>query len=1270
MPSLLRIIFIIIAFASLFSGIAQTPSYIHFTPEWGLPSRQVYSTMRDSVGYIWVCTNRGVAKFDGYDFSVYSVEHGLPSHDIWGAFQDEEGKIWLSTYNEVLYFKDGQFHRCYKGSMEEFMIHRYYERAGSGLYFTTDKESGNLYEVIADTVRPTGLFEHEKVIGIARNHEQDTYVATIVDGIALYKKSLDSLTLELQLKSQKPFIQRAVWFDSKWCFFTQDSLYTYDFMNVRSVNLSDVLKQDLILDRLILVSEHKLGLVTSKGTFMVDREFNLIPEMAFLNDLNCNFIREDSYQNVWVSTTDGLYLLPSGNISSNQIYLPQTPTQNSCTKLAHDFNHRIWVGTKSGELFILDGQELVSCFDFQDQFGGRNIRAIHFVSNRRMLIGGDFGFAVLSNRASDKHIWHADRFFPGNFKHISQSHSGKIFVSAAEGVYLFDTLHNALDTIYKGRVYATAFDAENARLAIGKKDGLFIKHQDSLNARPTFHKQLDKPVNDIHLDASGRLWVATDGYGIYVLDKNLRQRVFLENKIVKSIIEDENGRLWAITPDELIKYTFTGKEPKQPDFQLVNLERYTAAREFNDISLVDGKIILTTGRGVKLFHADLLLTQRGQPNLHISKVTVNGKDLELRQNYELKHDQNQIQIHYVGISYQSLGAIKYRTKLEGKGIQTEWEETEVRYKELFGLQPGTYTFRISATNSSMDTPLEEKITFKILPPWYGQLWAQTLAGILIFCLLAFVFRIAMARKARQLEYQNLKEIDIIKSRFYTYLTHEFQSPLSIIKGISEELLFKPNSAPYDSIALINHNADYLSGLVKQLLDLRKLEVAEMEVNQVYGDVVSYLGYLIDSLQALAVKKQITLQLIAPESGIPMWYDPEKVNIIIRNLISNAIKFTPPGGKIEAIAEQKDQQLILQVRDNGIGIEEEAVSKIFGFFQQPDHRGIAQMPGYGIGLSLVRELMRLLQGTIAVESTPGKGATFILKFPVEDKMSASPVLPLQFEKPELAAKGAVPGKATIPTLLIVEDNEHVAELLTLVLQTDYHIIRAANGLEGLEAARLSIPEIVISDVLMPEKDGFWLCTELKKDPLTDHIPVVLLTGLGEDSKTYGWKSGADAFIAKPFLPTELRARIEQLLLSQVRLREKYRRESYVEELVQRLHSKELSPRPDEEFLVNTMKIIVDNLSDSQFDVETLARELNLSRSQLFRKFNSLLQQPPKTFILSIRLTTAKKMVLETQKPIKQIAYETGFSSPNFFARQFRKSFGKSPSAFRKSGGENL
>jgi YesN/AraC family two-component response regulator len=241
---------------------------------------------------------------------------------------------------------------------------------------------------------------------------------------------------------------------------------------------------------------------------------------------------------------------------------------------------------------------------------------------------------------------------------------------------------------------------------------------------------------------------------------------------------------------------------------------------------------------------------------------------------------------------------------------------------------------------------------------------------------------------------------------------------------------------------------------------------------------------------------------------------------------------------------------------------------------------------------------------------------------------------------------------------------------MVLQTDYHIIRAANGLEGLEAARLSIPEIVISDVLMPEKDGFWLCTELKKDPLTDHIPVVLLTGLGEDSKTYGWKSGADAFIAKPFLPTELRARIEQLLLSQVRLREKYRRESYVEELVQRLHSKELSPRPDEEFLVNTMKIIVDNLSDSQFDVETLARELNLSRSQLFRKFNSLLQQPPKTFILSIRLTTAKKMVLETQKPIKQIAYETGFSSPNFFARQFRKSFGKSPSAFRKSGGENL
>lgn len=1266
MSILLRFIPVIAIIVFSTPGTAQTPNYIHFTPELGLPSRQVYSTMRDSVGYVWVCTNRGLAKFDGYSFSVFNLEHNLPSLDIWGTFQDEEGKIWLSTFNEVIYFKDGQFHKCTKDSSAHFFIYRYYEREGDGVYFTTDQDTGNLYEVVHDTVRQIHSFDNEKVIGIGSANERQTYFATADDGIKLYKKVLDSLALELELKSQNAFIKRAVWFASKWCFFTQDSLYTYDLMKIRSVSFSDLLDQDLVLNRVIVVSEDKLGLLTSKGTFIVDRNLKRVPGMAFLSTLDLNIIKEDRYRNIWISTTDGLYLLTPRNIGSAQIYLPKTLSPNSCTKLAFDLDHRIWIGAKSGELFVLDKDKFIPCFDVQDHFGGGNIRTIHFISNRRMLIAGDFGFAVLSNRSLNGNSWQTDRFFPGNYKHISQSHSGKIFVSAAEGVFTFDKLHNTLDTIHKGRVYATVFDDENEVLVIGKNDGLFFKYEEGIDNEATIYKASDKPVRDIHLDDSGRLWVATNGHGLFVLDKNLRQRVILENKIVKSIAEDENGNLWAVTPDGLIQCSLAGEASDQLTWQFINLKQYTAAHELNDLSLVNETIILAAGKGLKIFNADSLLTKREQPNLIISKVAVDGRTLALKPSYELNHHQNKIQIHYVGLSYQSLGEIKYQTKLEGQGIQQGWEETKVRYKEFVSLQPGTYTFRIRAADSAMNTPLEEKITFKILPPWYGQLWAKVMGAILIISLLILGFNAAMAQKTRQIEYKNLKELDIIKSRLYTYFTHEFQSPLSIIKGISEELLFKPNSDIADGIALINRNADHLSRLVKQLLDLRRLEVAEMKTTYVYGDVVSYLRYLVDSFQPLALNKQIILQLIAPGDGVSMHYDPDKLNLIIRNLISNAIKFTPPGGKVEVEVEQQEgEYLKIQIKDNGIGIEKEALSKIFGFFQQPDQRGIAQMPGYGIGLSLVRELVRLLRGTVMIESKAGEGTNFILRFPIDERRSSPSSLQTRTEKSSLTPKA----RGAQPTLLIVEDNQDVLQFLNMVLQADYHIIQATNGLEGLETALSFIPEIVISDVLMPEKDGFWLCSQLKKNTATEHIPIILLTGLDEESKTYGWKSGADAFMTKPFLPTELKAKIEQLRLTQARLREKYRREGYVEELLQRLHSEALSSaKSDEAFLVNTMKIIVANLSDAQFDVEQLARELNLSRSQLFRKFNSLLQQPPKTFILSIRLTTAKKMLLETGKSIKEIAYETGFSSPNFFTRQFKKAFGESPSELRKSGGK--
>lgn len=525
-------------------------------------------------------------------------------------------------------------------------------------------------------------------------------------------------------------------------------------------------------------------------------------------------------------------------------------------------------------------------------------------------------------------------------------------------------------------------------------------------------------------------------------------------------------------------------------------------------------------------------------------------------------------------------------------------------------------------------------------------------------------------KIERMEAEKLQELDELKSRFFANIAHEFKTPLTLISGPVDNLLVETRDKfSKDQLLLVKRNSARLLSLINQLLDLSKLESGVIGLHLQKDDIITFLKGLTFSFQSLADEKDITLECHTSLGHVQMDFDRDKMEKIMFNLLSNAFKFTPALGKvqvsIERVPHNGAEAMKVMVRDSGIGIPEEQLPFIFNRFYQADNTQIRNSEGSGIGLALTKELIELHNGHIHAESTSGKGTVFSLLLPLQDdpavhRAHATDELPGVQKGIELLSDSHETSDAVSDVIekqeivLVIEDNREVRDFVINSLRSTYQVIAASSGDEGIGMAIAQIPDLIISDVMMPGKNGYETCRLLKEDERTSHIPVILLTAkAGIENKIEGLETGADDFIPKPFNTRELLTRIKNLITTRKKLREKFLNTVLEDE-------KPVKATIEDAFLKKLREAIESNLDNAEFSIEDLSREVGMSRTQVHRKLKALTNQSASQFMRTIRLQHGKTLLQEGNLNVSEVAYRVGFSSPTYFSTCYASQFGYAPS----------
>ncbi|MCB0519034.1 MAG: response regulator [Lewinellaceae bacterium] len=881
-----------------------------------------------------------------------------------------------------------------------------------------------------------------------------------------------------------------------------------------------------------------------------------------------------------------------------------------------------------------------------------------------------------------------------------------------------------------GSSFPCIFQQKNGLFWLGTKQGLL--RFDAGTSRFTFFTNDPKNPNSLShplvkcisadpAEPERVLWIGTGGGGLNRFDtetgqfSHFKKSDGLPDNVIYAILSDEDGNLWMSTNQGLSKFN-----PGKGIFKNYGAEDGLQDNEFNSgayFKSKDGRLFFGGIGGFNAFLPSAVKNDTFQPPVVITDFKIANRSVDFKasgsplkesisqaKELVLTWRDNIFSFEFAALDFTGPDRNQYAYKLEN--FDQDWQYIGTQRTATFtNLDPGDYVFRVKGSNHD-GTWNETGATLKIiiLPPWWKTWWAWLGYVLLLGAAAYWFYKFQLNRKLEHAEAEKIKEMDVLKTRLYTNITHEFRTPLTVIMGANdqvEEEIGKlrnweigkalPQNFSISNFSIFNNlirrNSQNLLRLINQLLDLSKLDSGMLRPDYVQADIIPYLEYLTESFSSMAAEKNIRLVFYPEMRSLVMDFDEVKMQHIIYNLLSNALKFTEPGGKVvlhakirgekrDVRSEKRDPSLLtphlsLLVSDTGAGIPPESLPYIFDRFYQVDSSTTRRGEGTGIGLALTKELVEMMQGRISVESTPGEGTVFTVVLPVKNEAAQGKVQAVNLPEKQIVVTSPEYPAAEKPdanTVLIVEDNPDVTLYIRQLLEKDYQIETAADGQAGIEKALELIPDIIISDVMMPKKDGFELTETLKNDPRTSHIPIVLLTARAADEdRIAGLKTGADAYLKKPFNKEELFIRLEKLIELRRVLQERYTRASAgVSEGVTSSHTLTSSAEPtlDDLFIQKIRQTIDEKIDDSSLGVEHLCEAAHLSNTQLFRKMKALTGESPYRFIQKIRLHRAHEMLQATSLTISEIAYELGFSDPNYFSRAFNKEFGVAPSDVRK------
>ncbi len=985
------------------------------------------------------------------------------------------------------------------------------------------------------------------------------------------------------------------------------------------------------------------------------------------------------------------------------------------TAICQNHDGLLWLATTKGlYLFEFDSQKRLQLVeDFTKKIGPAPVSYIYEDSKSRLWIGTSDG---LFQYMPEKHRFQQQKFSPAiddlSVTGIYEDKDGKLWVSgpglavldpSTETfiIYDFESTDNILQDIEED-LYETLW----------LQDGLNLWAFDKERKRfYTFEVPNSNYLGALFIDQSNRLWLGTD-IGLYSLE--LKPLGSLINEPLNLInynhlislnfiqdIEGHNNDLWISRPEGLLRINTVTQEVKTFDRHdgLYNL--YTSS--WNSFKNNQGELIFTWEDRFNIFHPDSISYNDYIPPLVLTDFKISSRSVSIGDSLERIPLLNQaiyqtksvtlppnqtFSFEFSALDYTNPKENQYSYMLEG--LDKEWSTPDTKHTATYtSLWEGDYTFRVIGSNSDgVWNEVGTSIKITVLPPWWRTWWAYCFYALIAIGILWSFFRFFIIRerlkgnlKLEQVELEKVKEMDQAKTQFFANISHEFRTPLTLILGPLKQM--KGGTFKGDVDTVINvmvRNSQRLLRLINQLLDVSKLEAGAVSLQVSVGDLVEFTRTMFSAFESTAKNRGLDYSFQSNVSTLPAYYDREKLEKVIINLLSNAFKFTSKGTinlrmrtNIKDPAVDKGEGIVeISIEDSGRGIPPEQLPHIFDRFFQADSSFTRHQEGTGIGLALAKELVELHYGTIKAFSKKGEGSIFAIHLPLGKSYLQKEELAVRkgYQSIDNTDIEAMTENITIPSvqdhqsgdlplLLIIDDNEDMRLYLREILSETYQVAEASNGLTGWDYALNNTPDLIISDVMMPEMDGHQLCEQLKTDERTSHIPVVLLTArAGEEAKLEGLETGADDYITKPFSPVELKARVQNLIELRQKLREQFGRN--------------LSQQPkdvaitsmDERFLQRALDILEIHRSDTDFNSDAFALEIGMSRSQLHRKLKALTDQSTGDLIRSYRLKYARQLIEKDFGNITQVAYECGYSSPSHFAENFKKQFGVTPSEFSK------
>ena len=841
------------------------------------------------------------------------------------------------------------------------------------------------------------------------------------------------------------------------------------------------------------------------------------------------------------------------------------------------------------------------------------------------------------------------------------------------------------------------------RIWVAATQGLFV--YSSATRRALFPKDLVKdeatqvklngPCKALLIDRQGWVWVGTLN-GLFVINpKDKSSRFFgkaegMPNEMINGMIEDRYGNVWVTTPNGLCRFLcLQDGEMKLMVFDSQNKLGKTNFGWMTVGHLAGGNLFFGTPDGYYIVNpADVkemkytghpiftslrVNNQEVSPGKEVDGRTILTSALSATEKLVLKHHENFITILFSGLNFDMPSHTYYKYRL--KGMSDRWIEINpqdgVGRANFTNLAPGSYELEVySAGFDKVWNEQPATLKIEVQPPLWATWWAKLIYLLFIIAILTWGYRWKMEQNRKRMEDEKYKELEEMKYRFFTNISHEFRTLLTlIITPIGSILKRTTDSETRHQLNDVSRNAGDLLQLVNQLLDFRKMEMNGERLNLQSGNLNEFIQYTTMKFMPLAEQKNIRLTFEDKTEGLFMYFDKDKLGKVLTNLLSNAFKFTKAGGKVNVCLEKcildSRRCAHIIVEDTGCGIPKEEQGHVFERFYRTEQDSSSQQIGSGIGLNMVYEYIQLHEGKVSLESEEGKGSRFIVDIPAdlkrevqqeasEENRIASPVMADVVD----GAVGVQTFLKIEKTVLVVEDNEDFSHFLSQELGRIYNkVLTAKDGIEGAMMAEAENPDIIVSDVMMPRMNGTDMCRRIKENIETSHIPIILLTAWSTDEgRAAGYKAGADAYIAKPFDMEVLLARISNLLEKQ----EKRQRDFS--------HSISLDPKtvtdssPDEDFLKEVIACIEKNIDNSEYTIDSLSTDVVMSRMSLYRKMKSLTGQTPADFIRTVRLKTAAKLLKEEKCTVSEACYRTGFASPQNFAKHFKEMFGVLPSQY--------